>query len=322
MYFDHLMALSYCGVFLTEFISRLSFHTIFITQLYRIFKKTRFSLSATFIFLFFLLIIIFSILLSMEIFDYTVSTSFSSLDADMIFINPLLWSIDFILNLYFVTAFIKKLYQVTYYAFYTTPQQKYHHVKDNNGSGSIEAIQLSVLNNINEYDEESVGTTDDLSHSQYLTVNDSLTLSTVIPFDENDQNDENIVHVIQRIKLLDIMCRTVLLSMMAALCIETVIIYRIIHNFMDLHTHSRIHGRGDEVMRILMCLSMLVNGIVVTLNMNVSKRGYKILCLKAHSCIEMCCIRIAKKNIRKSMIRKLTIDQEDRNYKEMIDYYE
>ena len=323
LYFGRMVALAYCGVFLTEFLSRVCLQLTIIVHLFKKFKKTRFSLSASFIFIFFLLITVFSILLSIVIFDYMVSESFTSLDSDMEFINPLLSFIDYVLNLYFVCAFIRKLYQVTYHAFYPSSQPGVNHVQNGNGRGIIPiSVQLSVLNDINESDEESVSTDSfGISHSQYLTVNDSLTLSTVIPFEENEQRDDHFVHIIQRVKILDIMCRTVLLTSMAALFIETVIIYRFVLNFMDLHTHSRIHGTSDEVMTALMSFSMLVNGVVITLNMNVSRKGYRMLCLEPHSCIEMCCIRMAKKQIQRDMIKEYEINQQDHDYRELIDYY-
>eukprot|EP01084_Bolivina_argentea_P003194 5975_1 len=79
--FSHLSAWNYCGIFLTEFLSRICLYITFVCQAYVIFNHTRFAFSGRFIFLFILLIITLLILLSVIIFDYQVSATFEQLDS-------------------------------------------------------------------------------------------------------------------------------------------------------------------------------------------------------------------------------------------------
>ena len=342
----HEIAAEFGGMYLTEFISRIGLYIMFLGGVYHIFNKTRFTLKARIIFIFILLNTTLLILLIMVIFDYQINTTFTDLNSDMRYINPILSFLDFVINLCFIIVFIRKLYVITYVAFYQIPNIDVNnrnesllettiaksptlqpiHLKSTtvNDQDIDTVISLSVLSEVDDdddgvstinSDQENSGTAPSTT-SHYFSA--ASAVSTVIPFDRAEQTG-NIIHINNRIKMIDVMTRTTLLSFIAGLFIQTVIIYRFI---MNVSTKSGIYAQYDEALRVLRALSMFINGIVITLNLNVAKRFYKALCIKPHHCLEMCCVRLAKRHITKDIVKQYMLQNPSlngNNYRQLND---
>eukprot|EP01084_Bolivina_argentea_P194312 333363_1 len=114
---------------------------------------------------------------------------------------------------------------------------------------------------------------------------------------------------LEQISVISVATRCTILSIMALFSTQIFYIYYSVLFVIYVYTKNKIlYEEMWKVYLLLWWFAILVNAITIFLNLDSTFSMYSLCCVRAHECCEICCERLAKKQVKRNRLKNKPID--------------